>query len=49
LISRPSCAGRPPEICYSHDDEKGPGYASRDLCLFGGARFRISFQVTDIK
>ena len=24
LISRPSCAGRPPEICYNHDDEKVP-------------------------
>ena len=25
LISRPSCAGRPTEICYNSDDEKGPG------------------------
>ena len=25
LISRPSCAGRPTEVCYNSDDGKGPG------------------------
>ena len=25
LISRPSCGGRPTEVCYNSDDQKGPG------------------------
>ena len=34
LISRPSCAGRQPEVCYNSGDEKGPGHIGRDLCLW---------------
>ena len=41
LISPPSCAANPPEVCYNSDDEKGPGCASRDLGFWPAGRCRI--------
>jgi hypothetical protein len=49
LISRPSCAGRRPEVCYNYDDGKGPGCDSRDLCLWGGMALKNAHQATDFK
>ena len=34
LISPPSCGGRTTDVCYNSDDQKGPGFPSRGLCLW---------------
>ena len=42
LISRPSCAGRPTEVCYNSGDAKGPGGSSRGLFLVHCAGVAVS-------
>jgi hypothetical protein len=44
LISRPSCAGRPTDDCYSSDEAQGPGGIRRDLDFSTGAIFRLIAQ-----
>ena len=49
LISRPSCAGRPTEVCYNSGDRKGPGGSRRGLFLVRATAVAVRHQATDIK